>query len=165
MDLYRAPCVEATDGCRNCGAEPVKPKRFYCSDECKLAFESNHFWGTARLIAMQPGAHFDGYGFRRGGTPAPCARKSDECSGPADEVNHIAPVNGDRQNFGCQNHQDNLEPLCHHHHLEVTAEQRRDGRIGTPESAAAIRLSDEVKARRAERREAKQRANPRLGLL
>ena len=161
-DPYRVPCVEATDGCRNCGAPPVKPKRFYCSDECKHTFEANHWWGTARLIALQPGAHFDGYGYRVGGTPAVCARKSDDCNSATLEVNHIVPVNGDRQNFGCQNHQDNLEALCHHHHLEVTAEQRRDGRIGTPETAASIRAGDEVKARRAERREAKRSANPRL---
>ena len=46
------------------------------------------------------------------------------------EVNHIVPVNGDRQHFSCANHLDNLEALCHVCHLAVTAEQRAAGLIG-----------------------------------
>ena len=37
---------------------------------------------------------------------------------------------GDRQTFGCQNHQANLEMLCHTHHLIATTEQRAAGLIG-----------------------------------
>jgi hypothetical protein len=40
------------------------------------------------------------------------------------EVNHIVPRNGAGYGFGCWNHQDNLETLCHGHHVEVTNAQR-----------------------------------------
>ncbi len=128
-DAYRAAC-SPPEGCRQCGDPPQKPKRFYCSDACKREFDADHFWGTARLIAQYPGSYLDGSGYLQGMKErAECARLSDDCDG-ALECNHIAPVNGDRQTFGCQNHQSNLEMLCHAHHLEVTAEQRAAGLIG-----------------------------------
>lgn len=134
-DPYRATC-RPPEGCRQCGEPPVKPKRFYCSDACRHEFEADHFWGTARLVAQGYGD--DGGGRLRLGAPAVCARLSDDCDASLLECNHITPVNGDRQTFGCQNHQSNLEMLCHGHHLEATAEQRAAGLIGAPKLPAVF---------------------------
>lgn len=144
--LYRAACRSHVGGCRQCG-EPTRGRLiYYCSPECRKEFEANHFWSTARSTAILRTTVFDiressnAYGatwHRRVETF--CAR----CWLPIHnepEVNHIVPVNGDRQNFGCQNHQDNLEPLCHSCHLTVTAEQRAAGLIGPPRLQQ--RLSD-----------------------
>jgi hypothetical protein len=117
-DQYRAPC-RPLGGCRNCGAPPAWPKRFYCSDACRVEFEADHFWGSARHRALTLAMH-DGR--------ARCARCHESTRGWP-EVNHIVPVNGSRYHFGCQNHQSNLEVLCHRCHVEVTAEQRAAGLI------------------------------------
>ena len=41
------------------------------------------------------------------------------------EVNHIVPRKGAGYSFGCWNHLDNLETLCHACHVKVTNAQRR----------------------------------------
>ena len=58
------------------------------------------------------------------------------------EVNHIAPVNGDRDFFSCANHQDNLEVLCHRCHVMATREQRRRGIIGPDGTCESLRAID-----------------------
>lgn len=135
---------------------------YYCGAECRDTFESNHFWGTARWQAIDRATIFPiEKANRREGREVICARCEAAIKG-VPEVNHIRPLNGDREFFGCQHHVDGLEVLCHEHHVRETRVQRRDGRIGTPEMAAAIRASDEVKRQRAEQREARLRANPQL---
>ena len=44
------------------------------------------------------------------------------------EVNHIVPRNGGGYRFGCWNHHDNLETLCHDCHVEVSNLQRKKER-------------------------------------
>jgi len=46
------------------------------------------------------------------------------------EVNHIDPRVGEGYGFGCWNHQDNLETLCHSCHVKVTKLQRHDRIVG-----------------------------------
>lgn len=121
-DYYRAPCRTHIGGCRNCGAIPTGRKQFYCSDDCRLEFERDHFWGTARNMTMRDAM--------RDGDPLQISWCARSCGRWATEVNHIAPLNGLRPHFGCCHHRDNLEALCHPCHLETTAEQRRLGLIG-----------------------------------
>lgn len=125
-DEYRAPC-RPPGGCRNCGAPPAWPKRFYCSDTCRVEFEADHFWGTARPRAWYRQGVWDIETHDHVGTV--CARCGRTGRG-ALEVNHIRPVNGMRYDFGCQHHHAGLEALCHECHVEVTAEQRAAGLIG-----------------------------------
>lgn len=40
-------------------------------------------------------------------------------------VNHIEPLVGRGYRWGCCHHQENLETLCHTHHVEETTRQRR----------------------------------------
>ncbi len=142
-DPNRADCSPPS-GCRRCGADPVAPKRYYCSDECSEWCQENHFWGPAKYRVLHPthvsrGGYIVSWGDQKYAT---CARAGAGACGHVRristklEVNHIVPVNGEREAFGCSNHQDNLEPLCHGHHLEVTAEQRRAGLIGSPAQRA-----------------------------
>ena len=51
------------------------------------------------------------------------------------EVNHVDPRVGSGYGFGCWNHQDNLETLCHRCHVRVTTQQRKDRRA---EQAARV---------------------------
>ena len=76
-------------------------------NSCRARYMANHGWGEARRAAIK----------RDGG----CVR-----CGSSDrlEVNHIVPRNGQGYAIGCWNHLDNLETLCHAHHLEVTKMQR-----------------------------------------
>lgn len=50
---YRAPCKRHVGGCRECGVPLDSGRRAYCSNACTVAFEREHFWGTARLHALR----------------------------------------------------------------------------------------------------------------
>lgn len=139
---YRDDCtLSSPTGCRGCGKPPVKPKLYYCSDACQLSYLSNHSWGIARWAASYPAIRLDGGYIYVEEKPKPCAREDESCEG-AIEIDHMVPLNGRRPHVGCVHHQDGLLPLCHSHHVRETMIQRRDGRIGTPESAAALRAAD-----------------------
>ena len=136
-DRYRAPCRPFPDIvderlCRECGEFSGGRRSFYCSRECRDTFDADHFWGTARLAALSRASIWSiGRGDHRGLTRPPLGYVCARCEGfKAWEVNHIEPVNGDRQHFSCRHHQTNLEVLCHQCHLIVTAEQRAAGLIG-----------------------------------
>lgn len=126
FDKYRAVCRSVWAGCRNCGSSPAGRLQFYCSAECRTVFERDHFWSTARHVAIERQRLYDVITHRR--QYIVCARCGERVDAP--EVNHRNPVNGDRQFFGCQNHLDGLEALCHSCHLVVTAEQRSAGMLG-----------------------------------
>lgn len=130
-DTYRASC-RLPGGCRWCGALPAWPKRFYCSDACRVEFERNHFWGTARTAALYRSAIFGleevpNEGWRGSeGQHHPLLRYiCPRCEQPgAFEVNHVIPLLGGPRQFTCLNHLDNLEALCHACHVTVTNYQR-----------------------------------------
>lgn len=98
--------------CARCGAELTGQQRRWCSGACMRHYQDNHVWGFAR--------------------PACLARSRNRCrrcgkqGTPVDptEVNHKIPRNGRGMGAGCMHHQDNLEALCHKHHVEVTNHQR-----------------------------------------
>ena len=159
-DLNRADCSPRA-GCRRCGKPPGGRFTFYCGSECRDRFTADHWWGQARRTALKferdPTARYS-WAVR---PSAPCVQADETCDGDP-EVNHIVPVNGKREDWSCQNHQSGLEVLCHSHHVRETKAQRRDGRIGTPESAASLRASDAAKAVIAERRRGREAMNPKL---
>jgi len=84
----------------------------WCSDRCRRAFARNHTWTLARANARRRAR----YACSRPG----CAAGRREL-----EVNHIDPRNGGGYGESCAHHADNLEVLCHAHHVEVTNAQRR----------------------------------------
>lgn len=121
----RAPCgmiqtVEGRCGVTACN-KPLPPRRRrWCSDACGNEWARNHSWTSARHAAKRRD------GFR-------CVRldeAGERCSGRPLEVNHIEPRRGGGYGNGCHHHLDNLETLCHAHHVVITNEQmgRRNGR-------------------------------------
>lgn len=156
FDGHRAAC-SPPKGCRRCGKPPGSRFTFYCSAECSTDFMGNHYWSTARYIAL--GWTPDGHGYLTLLDAKPCAHADETCYG-ALEVNHIQPLDGVRIDWACTNHQDNLEPLCQSHHIRETKAQRRDGRIGGAEAAARLRANDAKTAERERRREKLASMNP-----
>ena len=77
------------------------------------AFRENHVWSVARDVALR----------RDGGACVVPGCGSMERL----EVNHIEPLAGRPRSESCMHHQDNLETLCHEHHLLATAAQRERG--------------------------------------
>jgi hypothetical protein len=145
-DRYRAPCC-AQSGCRQCG-KVVGPRSAYCSNDCTLAFERQHFWPQARGWAMS-------LWFESGATCARCGREPErderyygrsggyrrfwwKLTGFDPEVNHKHPLNGQRGTFSCAHHQSNLEVVCHACHVQITVEQRAAGLIGKPKAQISL---------------------------
>lgn len=130
LDDYRAWCKPHLVGCRNCATMPQGRNLFWCSDQCRVEFNADHFYGEAIQRATLRASIFDvdrrRGSWRRG---VICQRCWEPIGGKL-EVNHIVPVNGRRMNFGCSNHQSNLEALDHACHLVRTAEQRQAGLLG-----------------------------------
>lgn len=136
---YRAPCRPFETGCRQCGKD-IPARRANCSASCADVFEHNHFWNTARAEAIRRASPFG---------PAPecvrqpwigwpvCSRCRQGTLSP--EVNHRVPLNrrrGRTYHFGCFNHQENLEVVCHDCHVQIGIEQRAAGLIGKPKPPA-----------------------------
>ncbi len=93
--------------------------------------------------------------------PSSCAQADETCDG-ALEVDHMVPLNGVRPDWGCVHHQDGLQSLCHSHHVRETKAQRRDGRIGTEETARALRGRDDERRIRQVQRDFVTKSNPKL---
>jgi 5-methylcytosine-specific restriction endonuclease McrA len=53
------------------------------------------------------------------------------------EVNHKEPRVGQGYGFGCWNHPENLETLCHRCHVRVTSQQKRERKLGFAEAYVA----------------------------
>ena len=101
-----------------CRGKPGDP------ESCRRRYLRNHDWGDARAEALR----------RTGGR---CSRDATHQGGM--EVNHIAPRRGAGYGIGCWNHQDNLEPLCHGCHQDVTADQRAEYTTTGPRTPIEIR--------------------------
>ena len=161
---YRADCIPHETGCRQCG-KLITQGRAYCSGVCSDTFQRNHFWNTARHEAIRASMREeqkDANGrWLTYDERAVCAR----CGGPAravrypetiengrvyaagywaPEVNHKKPLNGDRPDFGCCHHQDNLECVCHPCHVAIGIEQRAAGLIGKPKPQLPMPFSTVV---------------------
>lgn len=96
--------------CAACGKRLAGRQTRWCGPVCRAVYPENHYWQFARRAARKR----DHYGCVRCGT----------MNIDAPEVNHRIPRNGRGYGVGCHNHLDNLETLCHEHHLRVTRAQR-----------------------------------------
>lgn len=94
--------------CAWCGKPLQGRRRRWCCNDCGDAWYRSHTWTGARGAALKR----DGWKCVICGTPERL------------EVNHIVPRRGAGYGNGCHHHIENLETLCHAHHLEVTAAQR-----------------------------------------
>ncbi|MDP3063781.1 MAG: HNH endonuclease [Chloroflexota bacterium] len=127
--------------CGACGRPLMGRHRWFCptprgkadlpGESCRDRYAVNHFWGEARAEALR----------RAGGKCSRCGEEvKSELPYGGLEVNHIVPRNGGGYGPGCWHHQDNLEPLCHQGHQEVTAAQRGYHQEPTPEEKRMRRL-------------------------
>lgn len=96
--------------CDWCGKTLTGRQTRWCSHAHSLEYMQQHRWSWARRESK-----------RRAWWQ--CTREG--CTERTHlEVNHIIPRMGAGYGFGCWNHLDNLETLCHDHHVEVTRQQR-----------------------------------------
>lgn len=94
--------------CAHCGTALTGRQKRWCRREHSDAYSREHQWTWAREAAKTRDR-----------------RRCVTCgSTKALEVNHIAPRVGRGYGFGCWNHLENLETLCHDCHVKVTNAQR-----------------------------------------
>ena len=94
---------------------------------CRTLYMANHRWADAREVALWRAstsmAETGRPPYVRSRPVVSCVRDGcGETSWP--EVNHVLPLNGSGYAMGCQHHQDDLEVLCHPHHVDETCRQR-----------------------------------------
>lgn len=110
--------------CAWCGEDlrPLVRRRRWCSAACMWAFVGNHFWTDARRAAIRrDGARCTQMVLQSDGTTLRCPIRRGL------EVNHVIPCLGRHGTGGCHHHLENLETLCHSHHVMETAAQRARG--------------------------------------
>ena len=105
-----ADLVDTGYGCRK---QPEQPRE----ETCVQRWRENHQWGYARPAALKR----DGHQCVRDG----CDVGGWKLQGLLVEVHHVLPRRGDTATLSCLHHLDNLETLCHPHHVEVTRERPR----------------------------------------
>ena len=92
--------------CGACGGPRLGRREMWCSNGCEKRWKVNHWWTYACVV---------------------CGEQHKL------EINHKIPFAGqNRRDPLCLNHQDNLEVLCHAHHVEATALQRLAGLFSGP---------------------------------
>lgn len=119
--LNLLPFAEVAGVCDHCGKALTGRQQRWCSRECSFVEWPEHDWNSARKAAKKRDGH-----------------RCVQCgSGASLEVNHIEPRVGKGYGWGCWNHQDNLETLCHDCHVAVTNAQRAERRAGYRADARA----------------------------
>lgn len=98
--------------CDLCGSRLTGRQQRWCGRGCSVKWLQQHRWSWARREAKKRDRHR-------------CTREGCQETERL-EVNHITPRLGQGYGTGCWNHLGGLETLCHRHHLEVTAQQRRE---------------------------------------
>lgn len=108
--------------CSWCHKPLIGRQRQWCGKSCSKEFLRNHFWKEARRWALKLANK------RCSLCGAPEEIRWDRKDGRSSlEINHIVPVLGDRVNFSCRHHQENLQVLCFKCHAGVTKQQHKDG--------------------------------------
>lgn len=106
------PYADTPGVCDACGKALTGRQQRWCSRACSLVDWPNHDWNSARNAAKRRDGH-----------------KCVQCGSTRSlEVNHIEPRVGKGYGWGCWNHLDNLETLCHDCHVLVTNAQRQGRR-------------------------------------
>lgn len=121
IDLRRCNLAAgaAPFGCDWCGKPLRKGPERWCGASCRIEYDRHHTWEVARLTALRRD-HF---------ACVVCGRRTDVEVNHKVPLAHLHPNRSKRPHESCAHHQDNLETLCHAHHLEATAEQRASGLI------------------------------------
>lgn len=140
--------------CNRCGSALTGRRTQWCSDACQDQFRAEHDWGCARQAALVR----DRFRCVRCGGDGSDARPDrwlwmqraqarrvlgieisyfDAVQVRANrlpwlEVNHITPRCGGGYQWGCWNHQANLETLCHGCHVAETNRQAAERRGVVP---------------------------------
>lgn len=107
------PFADQPGVCDGCGTKLTGRRTRWCSGECADEWVRQHNWAWARAAAKRRDSH-------RCVTCGQTRRL---------EVNHIEPRVGQGYGWGCWNHLDNLETLCHWCHLAVTKQQVAERRV------------------------------------
>ncbi len=122
--------------CAACGESLIGRQTRWCSKDCRLIYERNHYWGAARQAAIvRDGRRCVRCGWgseelyaylTRGGQFVLWSRAHLLRYRPDNwlEVNHIIPRLGAGYGTGCWHHLENLQTLCHQDHVRVTNRQR-----------------------------------------
>ena len=106
------PMITPKEGhCWRCGDPLPRGRRKWCGDVCGRWYGDQHDWTSARKLVRRR----DRWTCRHCGVRPPRG---------GIEVNHIVPRGGGGYRFGCWNHHDNLETLCHDCHVRATNLQR-----------------------------------------
>lgn len=126
--------------CEWCGEALTGRRTRWCSDECPRAALDQHAWTNARAAALRrdvytctrcigwphlPQPQRLDFGADHNAYLVAVARWRREVTARQLEVNHVKPRNGEGYGPGCHHHLDNLETLCHPHHVAETNHQRR----------------------------------------
>lgn len=92
----------------------------WCSSSCAYVLTLQHDWNAARRAVVA----------RDGNKCVSCGKPGDvnHLLRSTLEVNHIVPRVGKGYGWGCWNHHDNLETLCHDCHVKVTNAQAAERR-------------------------------------
>lgn len=153
------PHIDTPGVCNRCGTALTGRRTQWCSSACESAFRAEHDWNAARAAALKRDGRrcvrCGGVGKQKISTrEIRCSDTyamrgvgiewvGDRPAGWRDvvtvsrfvpwlEVNHIEPRCGGGYHWGCWNHQDNLETLCHGCHVIETNRQALERRGLTP---------------------------------
>lgn len=130
--LNLTPHADTPGVCDHCGNALTGRQKRWCSQDCSLVLFRAHDWNGARRAAKRRDGH-----------------RCVKCGAPDDidtlgrstlEVNHIVPREGAGYGWGCWNHPDNLETLCHPCHVTVTNAQRAARKAAALAAAGVVPL-------------------------
>lgn len=114
--------------CARCGTALTGRRSRWCSKECELVYQQNHYWNAARAACLRRDMRRCvrcGWVETPGQLPLMLPNLPlSPLTVPTLEVNHKIPRNGQGYGTGCHHHLSNLETLCHEHHVKVTRRQR-----------------------------------------
>lgn len=115
------PHVDTPGVCNRCGMALTGRRTQWCSSDCELELRRHHDWNLARHEALKRDGHRC---VRCGGTGE---RRMWTSFHPCDGRHHV-PRNGGGYGWGCWNHLENLESLCHSCHVAETNRQATERR-------------------------------------
>lgn len=120
--LNLTPFADTEGVCDACGKTLTGRQKRWCSRECSFTGWKEHDWNSARRAAR----------VRDGHKCVTCGSRQ------ALEVNHIVPRVGEGYGWGCWNHPENLETLCHDCHVKVTKAQAEARRLARQNAVDAL---------------------------
>ena len=130
MTCDMLPYADTEGVCDGCGRKLRGRQKRWCSRKCARLYTANHRWTQAKAFAKAGRTYYlCEHAKLVKGVPYIDTKFHDICAvwTNSPEVNHKIPCKGKHGKWGCHHHQDNLEVLCRPCHLQVTAQQRKEG--------------------------------------